>query len=247
MSAPVWAIVVAGGSGQRFGAEKQFLEVAGVPLYAWSVMAARSVAERVVLVVPGGRVTGLAASLGPVSVPGGSGGSQPDRSGRSDPPDPPDRPDVVVAGGATRAESVRAGLAAVAFDAEIVLVHDAARPLASKELFRAVVGAVRSGADGAIPGLAIVDTVKRVRGAAVVETLDRSELVRVQTPQAFRADRLRAAHSSGGEASDDAHLVEALGGRVIVVPGEETNLKVTTPPDLAAAERVLATRPELFS
>ena len=183
---------------------------------SWSVAAARSVADGVVLVVPEANLS--------------------ERRHEAD---------VVVAGGATRAASVRAGLSAVPTEAEVVVVHDAARPLASAQLFDAVVAAILAGADGAIPGLPIVDTVKRVRDGVVAETLDRSELVRVQTPQAFRAARLRAAHSLGGDATDDAHLVEALGGRVVVVAGEEANLKVTTPADLEAVERLLAERAPL--
>jgi 2-C-methyl-D-erythritol 4-phosphate cytidylyltransferase len=145
--------------------------------------------------------------------------------------------DRVIAGGATRASSVRRGLAAVPENAEVVVVHDAARPLASRELFRAVVDAVVAGADGAIPGVAVVDTIKRVRGTRVVETLDRTELVAVQTPQAFRAEILRRAHDGEPEATDDAGLLEALGSRIVVVPGEYHNLKLTSPDDLVIAER----------
>ena len=122
-------------------------------------------------------------------------------------------------------------------NAEVVLVHDAARPLASRVLFRAVVDAVLAGADGAIPGIAVADTVKRVRNGYVAETLDRSELVAVQTPQAFRAAALRQAHAGAPEATDDAGLLEALGLSVAVVPGEYHNLKLTSPEDLAIAER----------
>jgi 2-C-methyl-D-erythritol 4-phosphate cytidylyltransferase len=141
-----------------------------------------------------------------------------------------------VAGGATRSESVRAGLAAVPDTADIIVVHDAARPLATDALFAAVIDAVRNGADAAIPGVAVTDTVKRVEGERVIETLDRSQLVAVQTPQAFRADALRKAHGVGGDATDDAALVEAAGGTVVVVPGEPGNIKVTTPADLRVAE-----------
>jgi 2-C-methyl-D-erythritol 4-phosphate cytidylyltransferase len=151
---------------------------------------------------------------------------------------PPGQGDV--AGGATRSDSVRAGLAAVPDDAEIIVVHDAARPLASAALFEAVVDAVRAGADGAIPGVAVVDTVKRIDGDRVVETLDRAQLVAVQTPQAFKADVLRKAHAGGGDATDDAALVEATGGTVVVVPGEPHNIKITTPEDLRVAETYLA-------
>ena len=123
-------------------------------------------------------------------------------------------------GGATRSESVRAGLAAVPPDAEVVVVHDAARPLATAALFDAVIDAVRAGADGAVPGLPVADTLKRVDDVRVIETVDRVGLVAVQTPQAFRAGVLRAAHAPAADATDDAALVEALGGTVVVVPGD---------------------------
>lgn len=144
-----------------------------------------------------------------------------------------------VTGGATRSESVRNGLAAVPDDAEIIVVHDAARPVATHELFRAVIDAVEAGADAAIPGVPVTDTVKRVDGDRVVETLDRAALVVVQTPQAFRADVLRAAHASGDDATDDAALVEAVGGKVVVVAGDARNIKITAPEDLRIAEALL--------
>lgn len=144
-----------------------------------------------------------------------------------------------VAGGATRSESVRLGLAAVPADADVVVIHDAARPAAGIGLFHAVIDAVRGGADGAVPGVAVSDTVKRVEGNVVVETLDRTALVAVQTPQAFRAAALRAAHAGGAEATDDAALVEQGGGRVVIVPGHAANRKITEPGDLDAMEAVL--------
>jgi 2-C-methyl-D-erythritol 4-phosphate cytidylyltransferase len=145
-----------------------------------------------------------------------------------------------VPGGATRAESVRAGLGAVPGSATVVCVHDAARPLATRALFDAVVDAVRRGADGAVPGVPVTDTVKIVRGDVVVDTPDRSSLVAVQTPQAFRAAVLRAAHASGADATDDASMVERLGGRVVVVAGDPDNRKVTHPDDLVWARSVIA-------
>lgn len=210
MGAEVWAIVVAAGEGRRFGQPKQFAMLGGRPVIEWSVEASRSVARGVVAVVPESFIGG----------PGIGKGA-----------------DRVIAGGASRASSVRRGLAAVPDSAAVVVVHDAARPLASRALFRAVVAAVVDGADGAIPGVAVVDTIKRVRGGRVVETLDRSELVAVQTPQAFRAELLRRAHDGEPEATDDAGLLEALGSLVVVVPGEYHNLKLTSPDDLAIAER----------
>jgi 2-C-methyl-D-erythritol 4-phosphate cytidylyltransferase len=212
VAAPVWAIVVAGGSGQRFGQRKQFATLGGRPLAEWAVGACRPVADGVVLVVP----------------PGCSG-------------DGDHGADLVVEGGSTRANSVRAGLAAVPADAAVILVHDAARPLAPEAVFRAVVAMVAGGeADGAIPGLPVSDTIKKVDDVQnVTMTLDRNELVAVQTPQAFRAGLLRQAHAAGAEATDDAALVEALGGRVRVVEGDPRNVKITTPADLRTAEHFL--------
>jgi 2-C-methyl-D-erythritol 4-phosphate cytidylyltransferase len=141
---------------------------------------------------------------------------------------------------------VRAGLAAVPADADVIAVHDAARPLAAPALYAAVVAAVRAGADGAIPGIPVADTLKRVdaRGheQVIVGTVDRSALVAAQTPQAFRADVLRAAHASGDDATDDAALVEARGGKVVIVPGDPSNLKLTGPRDLAVAAALLEVR-----
>jgi len=215
----VWAIVVAAGRGERFAAEgdvstaKQFVELDGVRIVDRSVHAARRACDGVVLVLGPG-VTWDGAPV-----------------------------DVVVAGGVTRSDSVRAGLAAIPDDVEVIAVHDAARPLASPALFASVVAAVRDGADAAVPGVRVADTIKRVDGARVVATLVRDELVAVQTPQAFRAAALRAAHAvTNGvapDASDDAALVEARGGVVIVVEGEPSNVKITTRNDLVVARATL--------
>jgi 2-C-methyl-D-erythritol 4-phosphate cytidylyltransferase len=205
----VWTIVVAAGSGSRFGRAKQYERLGDRRVLDWSVAAAQAVSEGVVLVVP------------------------PSSAGRREP-----GVDAVVPGGATRSESVRAGLAAVPGEADVVLVHDAARPLAPVTLFEAVVAALDT-ADCAIPGVAVANTVKRVRDGAVVETVDRADLVEVQTPQGFRAAALRAAHAEGAEATDDAALVEAAGGRVVVVPGDPANLKLTHPEDLLVLRALL--------
>ena len=150
------------------------------------------------------------------------------------PPEDAER-EGAIAGGATRSESVRAGLSAVPPDATIICVHDAARPLATVDLYRRAIAAVRNGADAAIPAVAVADTIKIVADGIVVSTPDRASLVAVQTPQAFRAGVLRAAHESGGDATDDAALVEGLGGVVAVVDGEMTNRKITVPDDLVWA------------
>lgn len=199
-------MVVAAGSGSRFGARKQYELLDGRRVVDWSVAAARAVAHGVVLVVPADRSTEAEPSV-----------------------------DAVVAGGATRSESVRAGLAVVPAEAEVVVVHDAARPWATPELFTAVVAAL-AGADGAVPGVPVTDTVKRVSGSLVTSTLERSELVAVQTPQAFRAAALRRAHAQGADATDDAALVEADGGVVVIVPGEAGNRKVTNASDLGPGQ-----------
>jgi 2-C-methyl-D-erythritol 4-phosphate cytidylyltransferase len=197
-----WTIVVAGGSGARFGGPKQFQTVGDERLVDIAVRTASRSTGHVVIVLP------------------------PETSW--------DGPPVAAAvtGGATRADSVRAGLAEIPDDADVVVVHDAARPLATDALFAAVVGAVRDGADGAVPGLPVADTIKRVDGGQVIETVPRDDLVAVQTPQAFRAGALRAAHRDRADGTDDAALVERDGGKVVVVPGDPANVKVTGPDDL---------------
>jgi 2-C-methyl-D-erythritol 4-phosphate cytidylyltransferase len=138
-----------------------------------------------------------------------------------------------VRGGASRAESVRIGVGEVPGDAAVVLVHDAARPLVSDGVIERLLDALGEGWDGAVPGLPLADTVKRVQDGAVVETPPRGELVAVQTPQAFVAAVLREAVDGGAEATDCASLVEGRGGRVKVVEGDPRLLKVTTAEDLA--------------
>lgn len=213
----VWVIVVAAGTGSRFGSAKQDERLGTVRVVDHAVAAARGPAgdRRVVLVVRPDRVHDHDAAA-----------------------------DVVVAGGASRSASVRAGLAAVPADATIVVVHDAARPLAGEALFAAVVAALDdSTVDAAIPGVPVTDTIKQVGGShRVVATLDRSHLVAVQTPQAFRAEALRSAHRGEADATDDAALVEAEGGGVVVVPGDARNRKITTPDDLDWARAELARR-----
>jgi 2-C-methyl-D-erythritol 4-phosphate cytidylyltransferase len=204
VSGAVWTIVVAGGSGERFGGRKQHEALGGRTVLDWARATATDVSDGVVLVVPADEV---------------------------DHANP-----LVVAGGATRSASVRAGLAAVPAEAEVVCVHDAARPFADSSLFAAVIEAVRAGADGAVPGVAVSDTIKVVGpDHVVVSTLERATLVAVQTPQAFRADALRRAHQGEPDSTDDAALVEARGGRVVVVAGSVRNRKITHPEDLAWA------------
>lgn len=200
----VWTIVVAGGSGARFGTPKQYELIGDIRMIDRSVATAALAGTRVVVVVPEADVP--AESL----------------SGRT-----------AVAGGATRSESVRCGLAAVPADATIVCVHDAARPFATVELYQSVIGAVAAGADAVVPGVPVTDTIKIVDGQGVVASTPRREsLVAVQTPQAFRAAVLREAHRARVEGTDDAALVEAIGCRVRVVAGQPDNRKITHPADL---------------
>lgn len=138
-----------------------------------------------------------------------------------------------VEGGNTRSESVRRGLAAVPSEATIICVHDAARPFASPAVFQRVISAVVDGADAAVPGIPVVDTIKQVNESNVVVSTPRRETLRaVQTPQAFRAESLRHAHATGGESTDDAALIEKQNGEVVVVEGEVVNRKITTREDL---------------
>jgi 2-C-methyl-D-erythritol 4-phosphate cytidylyltransferase len=213
----VWVVVVAAGSGTRFGAPKQFLDLAGERVIDRSVAGAAGHADGVVVVLPADRLAdaALASECRGAVV-------------------------VAVAGADSRAGSVRAGLAAVPDDADVILVHDGARPLAGDAIYAAVVAAVRKGADAAVPSVPVTDTIRRQSGGVV----DRSELLAVQTPQGFVASVLRAAHASGTDATDDATLVEAAGGTVVLVPGDPRNLKLTSPADQLVAEALLAGQPE---
>jgi 2-C-methyl-D-erythritol 4-phosphate cytidylyltransferase len=195
----VWTIVVAAGSGLRFGSAKQFETIGGKKIVDWAVDEAWKHSAGVVVVVPVGQVSG----------------------------------DGQVEGGNTRSDSVRRGLAAVPDTATIICVHDAARPFASPAVFQRVISAVVDGADAAVPGVAVVDTIKQVNESNVVVATPRRETLRaVQTPQAFRAESLRRAHTSGGEGTDDATLIEKMNGEVVVVEGEIVNRKITTREDL---------------
>jgi len=219
----VWAVIAAAGEGQRLGLNrpKAFAPLGQRVLLAESVERLEETGwvDGIVVVVPDGwEEPGilLAEELGAAKVT------------------------AVVAGGATRAASVRAGVAEVPADADVILVHDAARPLVSEDVVGRVLTALNEGWDGAVPGLAVSDTVKRVENDAVVETLPRASLVAVQTPQAFSADALRHSVDGDLDATDCSALVEARGGRVRVVEGDPRLLKVTTPDDLAFVERLLA-------
>jgi len=213
----VWAILVAAGRGERLGLDqpKAFAKLGEDPLLAEPLrrLEESDWVDAIVLVAPPGweePAILLAEELGCGKV------------------------SACVPGGETRAESVRAGMAEIPAEAAVVLVHDAARPLVTEAVIERVLAPLSEGWDGAVPGLPVADTLKRVGAdGAIVETVSRDGLYGVQTPQAFPADVLRAAVAAGGEATDCAALVEARGGRVKVVPGDPQLLKVTTADDLA--------------
>ncbi len=216
------ALIVAAGSGERLGAgvPKALVQLHGRTLLQWSVEAlsrTRSVSQ-IVVALPEG-----------VAAPPGT---------------------VGVRGGAVRSESVREALAAAkegGADADVVLVHDAARPLLTPALAEAVIAAVQAPhVDAAIAAVPTSDTIKRVRDGIVLETLPRSELWAVQTPQAFRREALERALAAPADvlaqATDDASLIERAGGAVTIVPSTAENLKITTPLDLDLAAMLLARR-----
>ena len=216
------ALIVAAGRGERLGAgrAKALVELAGRPLVQWSIDALREVdgLERIVLALPPG-----------TSAPSGV---------------------TAVDGGAVRSDSVRRALAAAGpgDPSETVIVHDAARPLVTGELVERAVAALAGDQSlaAAIAAAPVTDTVKRVRDGVVTETLDRSSLWAVQTPQVFRRAALERALDVPdevlAEATDDAWLIERAGGRVAVVHASSENLKVTTPLDLRLAEMLLHAR-----
>jgi 2-C-methyl-D-erythritol 4-phosphate cytidylyltransferase len=223
----VWAVLVAAGRGERLGEDrpKAFVRLGDLPLLAEPLRRLEESGwiDQIVLVAPPEweePAILLAEELGASKV------------------------SACVPGGTTRTESVRAGVAEVPEDAAVIVVHDAARPLVSEEVLLRVIAALGEGFDGAVPGLPLADTVKRVRDGVVVETVPRDELVTVQTPQAFVAPVLRAGLQALGDEStqgptDCASIVEANGGRIKVVAGDEKLLKVTTRADL---ERVASWR-----
>jgi 2-C-methyl-D-erythritol 4-phosphate cytidylyltransferase len=210
-----WAVIVAAGRGERLGLDrpKAFANLNGRPLLAESLERLESSdwVDSIVVAAPPDweePVILLAEELGCGKVV------------------------AAVPGGETRAASVRAGLGEIPDDAAVVLVHDAARPALPEEVIERLLTALNEGWDGVVPGLPIADTVKRVEGDQVVETVDREALVVAQTPQAFVWPVLRDAAATGDDATDCAALVEARGGRVKVVPGDPRLVKVTEQEDL---------------
>ena len=214
----IWTVVVAAGSGSRFGAQKQFLDLCGERVIDRSVRIAATQSHGVVVVLPvasaeNGAALGLLADTS-ASI-------------------------KVVAGADSRSGSVRNGLAAVPQTADVILIHDGARPLASVSVYERVISAVAAGADAVVPVVPVTDTIRDLRGGVV----DRSALVAVQSPQGFVSNSIRRAHAAGDDATDDATLVEANGGNVVLVEGDPDNIKITDPSDLDIA-RLLLQRPE---
>jgi 2-C-methyl-D-erythritol 4-phosphate cytidylyltransferase len=219
----VWAVIAAAGRGERLGLDrpKAFANLNGRPLLAESLerLEWSEWVDSIVVAAPPDweePVILLAEELGCGKVVS------------------------VVAGGDSRAASVRAGLAEVAEDAAVTLVHDAARPVLPEDVVERLMSALNEGWDGVVPALPVGDTVKRVDGDRIVETVDREGLVAAQTPQAFVWPTLRDAAAGGNDATDCAALVEARGGRLKVVPGDRRLLKVTEPADLETVALWLA-------
>ena len=204
------AIIAAAGSGERFGAgiPKALIQLADRTLLEHAVSSLAPVADQIIVSAPAGFEKQISELLGDGI--------------------------VVVTGGATRSASVRNGLAVATGD--YVLVHDAARALASTDLATRVIAQLHNGEVAVVPALAVVDTIKVTNSDGfVVSTPDRATLVSIQTPQGFKTSALRDAHASASEATDDAALIEAAGGKVKVIRGEERAIKITTPADLNTA------------
>lgn len=218
------AIIAAAGSGERFGATlpKALISLGNRTLIEHAVAALAPIASEIVICAPAGYEKQIQELVG------------------SD--------ITVVVGGTTRSESVRAGISALSGNAKYVLVHDAARALASTQLAKSVLAALEKGEVAVIPGLELIDTVKSVDASGhVTSTPDRTTMRRVQTPQGFDVEVLKKAHSTGADATDDGALVEALGYKVLIINGEECAIKITTPSDLATALSLLGTSSEFRS
>ena len=218
----VGALVAAAGLGLRLGpgAPKAMRLLAGEPLLVHAVRGLREAPEvgDLVVAAPVGEVAEVTALLSAYEV-------------------------TVVEGADTRSRSVLAALSALPPGVELVLVHDAARCLTPQPVVTAVVAALRDGAQAVVPVLELADTIKRVDGEQVLATVPRADLRAAQTPQGFRREVLEAAHARAGDVhTDDAGMVEAMGGSVVTVPGHEEAFKVTHPLDLLLAEAVLRER-----
>ena len=209
-------IIPAGGSGERLGAKlpKALVQLAGRTLIEHAVAQMSPIADEIIVAAPKGLERTFQELLGSEV--------------------------IVVTGGITRTESVNAGLRLLSKDAKFVLVHDAARPLASTDLARRIIKELQAGADAVIPGLKVADTIKRINvDGFVTKTPNRAKLRAIQTPQGFTRETLVTAHKLNSEATDDAALVEELDIPVKVILGEDRALKITTPDDLGRAQRFL--------
>lgn len=219
-----WAIIVAAGSGQRYGGEpKQFRNLWGKPVVAWSIEVARCVVDSVVVVLPKAYLNDYEAQLR--------------RFGA----------DIIVPGGTTRSESVRCGLKTLeGMGVEEVLIHDGARPLADRDLWIRVLNGLRGVGfsayelppAGVVPAVAITDTIKEVESSVVIRTIPRDNLYVVQTPQAFVFEALVKAHQSNVFGTDDAELLERTGQVIRVVQGSTNNIKLTYPEDFEIIRRL---------
>lgn len=213
----VAAVIPAAGSGSRLGSNlpKAFVDLNGLSLLTRSALAMSAVADVVVIAVPADFVEAAQAAVSEV-----------------------DAEIHIVIGGENRQNSVAAGLHVVPEDVELILIHDAARPLVPIEVSQAVIAELRNGAQAVIPVLAVADTIKRVNAAdLVVETIDRTALRRVQTPQGFTRAALHSAYADPSHvATDDAGLMETMGIPVHTVPGSERAMKITTQLDLHVAQ-----------
>ena len=216
----VAAIIPAAGSGLRLGADvpKAFLALGGLSLLTRSALAMSAVADVLIIAAPADSLEEASVQLSQV-----------------------DAEIHIVAGGEHRQESVANALRMVPEDVSIVLVHDAARPLVPIEVTQNVVAAIRNGAKAAIPVLPLVDTIKRVNNNGIaIETVDRNQLRRVQTPQGFDRATLDLAYQNPEVvATDDAGLMDALGIAVVTVAGDERSLKITTMSDVKHALSLL--------
>jgi 2-C-methyl-D-erythritol 4-phosphate cytidylyltransferase len=217
------AIIVAGGKGERLSSElpKQFLDLGGKPVLLRSIECIWSCTRisEMIVVVPEAFISKAREILAGKEV-------------------------LIVAGGAERQDSVFAGLQACSIKAELIAIHDGVRPFAGKEMFERVIAAAEK-YGAAIPGLPVKETIKEVESKTrkVIGTVDRTRLFAIQTPQVFKRSLIMEAHNRaqnlGFYATDDAGLVEWLGQEVVLVPGEEDNIKITTPFDFKLAENIL--------
>jgi len=215
------ALIVAGGSGSRFGQKKQFIALRGVPVLLKTVLCFvdNPSIDRIIVVVPSEDVLSTDALIKDIPTP-----------------------HVVVAGGPTRAASVMNGLKE-ALSSRIVLIHDGVRPFVGPDLIHRVIAGL-AGWDAAIPGIPVTDTLKEADGDTVVRTVARRNLFQIQTPQAFFTESIVAAHRQASNLSepptDDSMLIEAQGGRVRIVDGDPYNIKITLPEDMLFAEAIYA-------